>query len=164
MSKAQWLAFAERVPFYRAREKARSLGIQVTWDCEHAKTPDGYYQVRGGIDYAIAKSLAAAPFADLLWMETRRQGGARGDDRRAPGDRAAQTGGRGSPPRVRATSLGESCVSRRLRSRRTGAREFSGLPAAARRAPWSRHEPGASPLATPVSPLRRRHVDRRRAR
>jgi isocitrate lyase len=71
MSKAQWLAFAERAPFYKAREKARSLGMNVTWDCEHAKTPDGYYQVRGGIDYAIAKSLAAAPFADLLWMETK---------------------------------------------------------------------------------------------
>jgi len=71
MSKAQWLAFAERAPFYRAREKARSIGVNATWDCEHAKTPDGYYQVRGGIDYAIAKSLAAAPFADLLWMETK---------------------------------------------------------------------------------------------
>jgi isocitrate lyase len=40
------------------------------WDCEHAKTPEGYYQVRGGLHFAIAKSLAAAPFADLLWMET----------------------------------------------------------------------------------------------
>ena len=55
----------------RRGEKARSIGVDVTWDCEHAKTPDGYYQVRGGIDYAIAKSLAAAPFADLLWMETK---------------------------------------------------------------------------------------------
>jgi isocitrate lyase len=27
--------------------------------------------VRGGIPYAITKSLAAAPFADLLWMETK---------------------------------------------------------------------------------------------
>jgi isocitrate lyase len=71
MTKAQWLTFAERAPFYKAREKARSLGVNATWDCEHAKTPDGYYQVRGGIDYAIAKSLAAAPFADLLWMETK---------------------------------------------------------------------------------------------
>src|SRR6266545_6393494 len=71
MSKAQWLAFAEGAPFYKARDKARSIGINVTWDCEHAKTPDGYYQVRAGIDYAIAKSLAAAPFADLLWMETK---------------------------------------------------------------------------------------------
>jgi isocitrate lyase len=71
MSREEWLAFAERAPFYRAREKARSIGLDVPWDCEHAKTPDGYYQVRGGIDYAIAKSLAAAPFADLLWMETK---------------------------------------------------------------------------------------------
>jgi isocitrate lyase len=65
------MAFAARAPFYQAREKARSLGVHVPWDCEHAKTPDGYYQVRGGIDYAIAKSLAAAPFADILWMETK---------------------------------------------------------------------------------------------
>ena len=35
-----------------------------------AKTPEGYYQVQGGLEYAIAKSLAAAPFADILWMET----------------------------------------------------------------------------------------------
>jgi isocitrate lyase len=27
--------------------------------------------VRGGIDYAIAKSLASAPYADVLWMETK---------------------------------------------------------------------------------------------
>jgi isocitrate lyase len=45
-------------------------GGLVTWDCELAKTPEGYYQTRGGIPWAIAKSLAAAPFADLLWMET----------------------------------------------------------------------------------------------
>ena len=71
MSQEEWLAFASRRPFYKAREKARALGVHIPWDCEHAKTPDGYYQVRGGIDYAIAKSLAAAPFADLLWMETK---------------------------------------------------------------------------------------------
>ena len=71
MTKEQWLAFASRAPFYQARAKARSMDLNLTWDCEHAKTPDGYYQVRGGIDYAIAKSLAAAPFADLLWMETK---------------------------------------------------------------------------------------------
>ncbi|MBK9518353.1 MAG: isocitrate lyase family protein [Anaeromyxobacter sp.] len=71
MTKEQWLAFAHRAPFYQAREKAHAIGVDITWDCEHAKTPDGYYQVRGGIDYAIAKSLAAAPFADILWMETK---------------------------------------------------------------------------------------------
>jgi isocitrate lyase len=71
LSREQWMAFAVRAPHYQAREKARSIGVSAVWDCEHAKTPDGFYQVRGGIDYAIAKSLAAAPFADMLWMETK---------------------------------------------------------------------------------------------
>ncbi|HMG00468.1 MAG TPA: isocitrate lyase ICL2 [Gemmatimonadaceae bacterium] len=66
-----WRRFAERASLYAAREKARELGVDVDWDCEAAKTTEGYYQVRGGIPYAIAKSLAAAPFADLLWMETK---------------------------------------------------------------------------------------------
>ncbi len=66
-----WRRFAARASLYAAREKASALGIEVDWDCEAAKTPEGYYQVRGGIPYAIAKSLAAAPFADLLWMETK---------------------------------------------------------------------------------------------
>ena len=71
MTEEQWLAFSSRASFYQIREKARALGVHASWDCEHAKTPDGYYQVRGGIDYAIAKSLAVAPYADLLWMETK---------------------------------------------------------------------------------------------
>jgi isocitrate lyase len=68
---AQWREFAKGASLYAAREKARELGVDVPWDCERAKTPEGYYQVRGGIPYAIAKSLAAAPFADILWMETK---------------------------------------------------------------------------------------------
>ena len=71
MTRRAWLELASQAPHYEVQKKARSLGIAIVWDCEHAKTPDGYYQVRGGIDYAIAKSLAAAPFADLLWMETK---------------------------------------------------------------------------------------------
>ena len=71
LTPAQWLEFSGRVGWFEAQEKARSMGIDVKWDCEHAKTPDGYYQVRGGLDYAIAKSLAAAPFCDILWMETK---------------------------------------------------------------------------------------------
>jgi isocitrate lyase len=71
MSLEAWRSFASRASFSEVREKADSLGIRVAWDPELPKTPDGYYQVQGGIDYAIAKSLAAAPFADLLWMETK---------------------------------------------------------------------------------------------
>ncbi|MEX3649001.1 isocitrate lyase ICL2 [Mycolicibacterium porcinum] len=71
MSAADWRSFAARASLYTAQEKAHELGADVAWDCERVKTPEGYYQVRGGIPYAIAKSLAAAPFADILWMETK---------------------------------------------------------------------------------------------
>jgi isocitrate lyase len=66
-----WQAFGAHASFAEIRARADDLDIRVTWDPELPKTPDGYYQVQGGIDYAIAKSLAAAPFADLLWMETK---------------------------------------------------------------------------------------------
>ncbi|MBU3751102.1 MAG: isocitrate lyase, partial [Mycobacterium sp.] len=71
MKPADWIEFARTAPLHTARRKAAELGVDAAWDCELARTPEGYYQVRGGIPYAIAKSLAAAPFADLLWMETK---------------------------------------------------------------------------------------------
>jgi isocitrate lyase len=71
MSAAEWRRFAEVASLYEAREKAKELGADAGWDSERVKTPEGYYQIRGGIPYAIAKSLAAAPFADILWMETK---------------------------------------------------------------------------------------------
>jgi isocitrate lyase len=67
----EWQAFAGHASFSEVQARADTLEVRVAWDPELPKTPDGYYQVQGGIDYAIAKSLSAAPFADLLWMETK---------------------------------------------------------------------------------------------
>ena len=66
-----WRSFAARASLSQARAQAIELGVDIEWDCESSVTPEGYYQVRGGIAYAIARSLAAAPFSDLLWMETK---------------------------------------------------------------------------------------------
>jgi isocitrate lyase len=71
MSIDEWLAFAKTASFDEAREQAAKLGITITWDCDHAKTPEGYYQIQGGMEYAIARSHAVAPFCDLVWMETK---------------------------------------------------------------------------------------------
>ena len=71
MTVEQWREFARTASTKDAMEKADSLGIDYIWDPEISRTPEGYYQVKGGIEYAIAKSLAVAPFADLLWMETK---------------------------------------------------------------------------------------------
>ncbi|HEX6128166.1 MAG TPA: isocitrate lyase family protein, partial [Candidatus Limnocylindria bacterium] len=71
MDEAAWRSFAADAPWSVLRAAAERMGIRVTWDAERTRTPEGYYQVRGGIPYAIAKSLAVAPYADLLWMETK---------------------------------------------------------------------------------------------
>ena len=67
----EWQAFARYASHYEARDKAREIGVDVKWSWDLAKTPEGYYQLRSGIPYATDKSIAAAPFADILWMETK---------------------------------------------------------------------------------------------
>lgn len=71
MTPDAFLQFVQRASFFEVTDRARALGVSVTWDCELPKTPEGFYQIQGGIDYAIAKSLGVAPFADVLWMETK---------------------------------------------------------------------------------------------
>ncbi len=34
------------------------------------RTPEGYYLIKGGIEHAITRALAYAPYADVLWFET----------------------------------------------------------------------------------------------
>ena len=60
MTLDEWLKFAGQASLPEARAKAKSMGIDATWDYDLTRTPEGYCQVRGGIKYAIAKSLAVA--------------------------------------------------------------------------------------------------------
>ena len=60
-----------------ARTDAYSAGL-LTSDVDerdHAfitgeRTPEGFFHIRGGLETAIARGLAYAPYADLLWCET----------------------------------------------------------------------------------------------
>src|SRR5947209_12009807 len=38
--------------------------------CTGERTAEGFFRIRGGIESAIARGLAYAPFADLIWCET----------------------------------------------------------------------------------------------
>ena len=38
--------------------------------CTGTRTTEGFYEVRNGLEAGIARGLAYAPFADLLWLET----------------------------------------------------------------------------------------------
>jgi isocitrate lyase len=71
MTLAQWQEYIPTVSLKEAMAKARSMGIDLAWDAEPAKTPDGYYQAKGSIEFAIHRSLAVAPYCDIIWMETK---------------------------------------------------------------------------------------------
>src|SRR5499426_3905588 len=60
-----------------ARTDANSAQL-ITSDCDPCdrefitgeRTVEGFYRIRGGLDAAIARGLAYAPYADLVWCET----------------------------------------------------------------------------------------------
>src|SRR5205814_523916 len=37
---------------------------------ERERTAEGFFHIRGGLEYAVARGLAYAPYADVLWCET----------------------------------------------------------------------------------------------
>lgn len=41
------------------------------WDWDAPRTSEGYYRYQGGTQCAINRAIAFAPYADLLWMETK---------------------------------------------------------------------------------------------
>jgi isocitrate lyase len=71
MTVDEWMKYAKNVSHFMARQKAKEIGANISWDWNRPMTTEGYFQIRGGIDYAIAKSLAVAPFADVIWMEAK---------------------------------------------------------------------------------------------
>jgi isocitrate lyase len=60
-----------------ARTDANSAGL-ITSDSDERdrafltgeRTPDGFFRIHGGLDLAIARGLAYAPYCDLIWCET----------------------------------------------------------------------------------------------
>ena len=42
------------------------------WDWDSPRTREGFYRYRGGTQCAIHRAIAFAPYADLLWMETKK--------------------------------------------------------------------------------------------
>jgi isocitrate lyase len=56
-----------------SRSLARTLlGRDVSFSWDIPRTREGFYHYRAGLPAAIKRSLAFAPYADLLWLETKR--------------------------------------------------------------------------------------------
>jgi isocitrate lyase len=57
---------------YEARQHIREqFGKEVSWNSDVARTREGFYNFNGGIDAAVKRAIEFAPYADMLWLETK---------------------------------------------------------------------------------------------
>ncbi|KAB8342958.1 hypothetical protein FH972_022553 [Carpinus fangiana] len=54
------------------RSLAKGLtGVDVYFDWDAPRVREGHYRIQGGAEYGVARAIAYAPFADLIWMESK---------------------------------------------------------------------------------------------
>ena len=63
----EWLAKSSSLNVASALALAIKLDIPVTWDCEIARTYQGWYWYRGNIEACISRALHTAPYVDAVW-------------------------------------------------------------------------------------------------
>lgn len=57
---------------HEARALAKSFGVEPYWCWDKPRAREGYYAYNGGIEACVQRGLAFAPYADLIWMETKK--------------------------------------------------------------------------------------------
>jgi isocitrate lyase len=69
----QYLAASKFKKNSEARVIANGItGIEIYWDWEKPRTREGFYRYRGGTKCAVMRAVAYAPYADCLWMESKK--------------------------------------------------------------------------------------------
>ncbi|KAJ5322203.1 Isocitrate lyase [Penicillium brevicompactum] len=55
-----------------SRAIAKSItGVDIFWNWDSPRTREGFYRYQGGTQCAVNRAVAYAPFADLIWMESK---------------------------------------------------------------------------------------------
>jgi isocitrate lyase len=68
----EYLRAVKGRPNSEARAIAKGLtGVDIYWDWDAPRTREGYYRYQGGCQCAINRAVAYAPYADMIWMESK---------------------------------------------------------------------------------------------
>ncbi|KAJ5224465.1 Isocitrate lyase [Penicillium citrinum] len=68
----QFLKSAKGKNNTEARAIAKGItGVDIFWNWDAPRTREGYYRYKGGTQCAVNRAVAYAPFADLIWMESK---------------------------------------------------------------------------------------------
>lgn len=69
---ATFVSQASYVQAVQVAQKEFGLKTVPYWNWDAPRTREGYYRYQGGTQPAVSRSIAFAPYADLLWMETKK--------------------------------------------------------------------------------------------
>ncbi|KAJ5190435.1 uncharacterized protein N7498_009420 [Penicillium cinerascens] len=68
----QYLKASQGKSNSEARAIAKGItGVDIHWNWDAPRTREGFYRYQGGTECAINRAVAYAPFADLIWMESK---------------------------------------------------------------------------------------------
>jgi isocitrate lyase len=66
----------KKLAMHKSNREARAIakgltGQEIWFDWEAPRTREGYYRYQGGCQCAVNRAVAYAPYADLIWMESK---------------------------------------------------------------------------------------------
>lgn len=67
---SQWNARCMDMGLIEAHAFAKSLGFEFFFDWNAPRTPEGFYQLKGSIEYCARRAREYLNYCDLTWMET----------------------------------------------------------------------------------------------
>lgn len=65
-----WSKNCTNLSLNEARVFARELGFELNFNWEACRSEEGYYRVKGNVEYCVKRGLKFGEYADMLWMET----------------------------------------------------------------------------------------------
>eukprot|EP00906_Rhabdomonas_costata_P003219 RCo004919 len=67
---AEWMKKAMHLGHPEAKALAKKdYGVEIFWCMEAPRAREGYYRIKGGVEFCVHRAWAFAPYADLIWME-----------------------------------------------------------------------------------------------
>lgn len=65
-----WNLNASNMSLQQATKLAEGLGFKLVFDWEAPRSEEGYYRVKGSIDWCVKRGIKMGETADMIWMET----------------------------------------------------------------------------------------------
>jgi len=66
----EWKAKAPHMGLADARSFAAALNFDFYFDWEKCRTEEGFYKVKGSVEFCLARCKEFAKYSDMIWMET----------------------------------------------------------------------------------------------